>query len=345
MSTTSTDSTELLEPLDGQPRASLARSEARRFVHRRFIRLLVALIAIGFLTGITIAWVQHARTTPELLAQAQERIQDDVDQQNSYRDECLKEDIPPGMSAEEFCGPPFTAENFGADATYYLPKQPFPADPGIADAATGIGFAVAAVMFLLGATWIGAEWSTRSMMALLFWEPRRLKVAAVKLAVLIASVAVIAAVVQLLWLGAGFALAATKGTTTLSPHFWNDLVGLQCRAVLLAVLSSVGGFALANLLRNTGAALGIGFVYFAILETAIRVLKPAWQQWLITDNTLALITRGGWRVYIYDQGSPFDGGSEREILLSNTHGALVLSVAVGVVLIAGIWSFKRRDLT
>jgi ABC-type transport system involved in multi-copper enzyme maturation permease subunit len=340
-----TSSAELLHPLDDAPGGSLARSEARRFVHRRFIRLLVVLTFVGFLTGVSIAWVQHARTTPALLAQAQQRIQDDVDQQNMYRDQCLKEDVPQDMSPDEFCGPPVTAENFGGDLTYYLPKQPFPADPGIPDAATGIGFAVAAVMFLLGATWIGAEWSTRSMMALLFWEPRRMKVAAVKLGVLIGGVAIIAFAVQLLWLGAGFAIAATKGTTATSPHFWNDLVALQGRAVLLAVFSSVGGFALANLLRNTGAALGIGFVYFAILETAIRVLKPAWQEWLITDNTLALITRGGWRIYIYDQGSPFGGGNEREILLSNTHGATVLAVAVGVVLVAGIWSFKRRDLT
>ncbi len=337
----------LLQPLEQGAGGSLARSEARRFVHRRFIRLLVALTFVGFLAGVSIAWVQHARTTPALLAQAQERIQDDVDQQNMYRSECLAGEIPPGMSGDEFCGPEVTKENFGGDdsLTYYLPKQPFLADPGIPDAATGIGFAVAAMMFLLGATWIGAEWSTRSLMALLFWEPRRLKVAAVKLAVLIGAAVVIALVIQELWLGAGFALAAAKGTTAVSPHFWSDVAGLQARAALLAALSGLGGFALANLLRNTGAALGIGFVYFAILETAIRVLKPAWQQLLITDNTLALINRGGWRIYIYDQGSPFDGGNEREILLSNGHGAVVLSVAVGVVLIAGIWSFKRRDLT
>lgn len=318
-------------------------------MHRRFIRLLVALTFVGFVAGVSVGWVQHARTTPAIIEQAKQRVQDDVDQQNVYRDECLKDSdktqVPTGMDPEEFCGPPVTADNFGDDLTYYLPKQPFKADPGIADAATGIGFAVAAVMFLVGATWIGAEWSTRSMMALLFWEPRRLKVMAVKIGVLVGAVALIALAVQLLWLGAGFAIAATRGTTATSPHFWSELVGLQGRAVLLAVLSSLGGFALANLLRNTGAALGVGFVYFAILETAIRVLKPVWQQWLITDNTLALITNGGWRIYIYEQTPSFDGSNERQILLSNAHGAIVLSVAVGLVLIAGIWSFKRRDLT
>ena len=52
--------------------------------------------------------------------------------------------------------------------------------------------------------------------------------------------------------------------------------------MLLTVLVSLLGFGLTNLIRNTGAALGVGFVYFAIVETAVRALRPAWEPWLLS---------------------------------------------------------------
>ena len=45
--------------------------------------------------------------------------------------------------------------------------------------------AAAVVAFIIGATWIGAEWSSRSLVALLFWVPQRMKVMATKIAVLV----------------------------------------------------------------------------------------------------------------------------------------------------------------
>ncbi|HYN75745.1 MAG TPA: ABC transporter permease subunit [Candidatus Limnocylindria bacterium] len=332
----------LIQPLEAAPGGSLLRSEIRRITHRRFIRILVALTFVGFLVGVLIASTQYAKFSPELLEQAKAEIQGYVDDNNAMREEQCVQQLPAGTDPVEACGPETTAADYG-DPMSYLPKEPFVADTQIPAGAAGIGFAVAVVMFLVGATWIGAEWSTRSMMALLFWEPRRLKVMAVKIGVLIAAVLLVAAAIQLLWLGAGFLLGATKGGTDLSPTFWSDLLAQQGRVLALTTLSAVGGFALANLIRNTGAALGIGFVYFAVLETAVRVLKPAWQEWLITDNSLALITKGGWEIPLYDQSSPF--GEPRIIELSNLHGALVLTGAVGVVLILGVWSFRRRDLT
>ena len=63
--------------------------------------------------------------------------------------------------------------------------------------------------------------------------------------------------------------------------------------MLLTVLAGLLAFGLTNLVRNTGAALGIGFVYLVIAESAVRALRPRWQPWLLSDNAVALVQDGG----------------------------------------------------
>ena len=153
--------------------------------------------------------------------------------------------------------------------------------------------------FLIGATWIGAEWSSRSLVALLFWEPRRLRVAGAKIGVLIGASALLGVVAQAAWLAMAGILNATAGDGGRLPgSFWSTLFALQGRSVLLTVLASLVGFGLANLTRNTGAALGAGFVYFAILETAVRALRPTWQPWLLSNNAVALMYPRGLTISI-----------------------------------------------
>ena len=53
-------------------------------------------------------------------------------------------------------------------------------------------------------------------------------------------------------------------------------------------------------MRNTGAALGIGFVYLVIVESAVRALRPRWQPWLLSDNAAALVQDGGLTIFIFD---------------------------------------------
>ena len=157
----------------------------------------------------------------------------------------------------------------------FLPKQQFVMQDDFPDAAFGIGVLVAGFCFLVGATWIGAEWSQKTLMALLFWEPRRLKVFFTKIAVAVGAMALLATLAQLVWLGVGSYFASAKGTSRVTDDFWSDTFALQGRCVLLAVLLGLIGFGLANLIRNTGAALGIGFVYF-ILELIAMGIRPGW---------------------------------------------------------------------
>ena len=333
-----------------RPRPSLARAEARRLSSRRLVRVLLLLGVLGLLAVVGIASATaYARTTPERLAAAQVNIDEIVQQQNSFREQCLQDpgQLPPGLAPEQACGPVATAEGYVPEE--FLDKKPFVLADGLPGGAVAVAGAVAALSYVLGATSIGAEWSSRSVVALLFWESRRSRVMAAKLAVLAGAVVVVSVVAQLLWTAAAYVMAANLGSTGPLPDgFGGDVLGVQARGTLLAVLIAFLGFAVTNLARNTGAALGVGFVYFAIVENAVRAIRPAWQPYLLADNAAALLLKGGQTVFIYtgafvdDQGQFID--APREVLLSNLHGGVVLGVITAVLVGTGVAVFARRDL-
>ncbi len=333
--------------LDEATPGSLIRSEVRRITHRRFIRWLIILGAVGYLVILVIASTQYAKSSPEQLEQGKAQLQRFVDEQNGYREQCIQNEVPPGEDPEQFCGPPATAENFG-NPEDFIDKQPFLVSDELPGFTIGIGVMVACFCFLIGATWIGAEWSQKTLMALLFWEPRRLKVFLTKIGVLVVGVVALAALAQVVMIGAGLFFGSTKGTTTVPDEFWGDLFAQQGRIVLLAVFLSLIGFGIANLIRNTGAALGVGFVYF-IAELIMANVKPAWQEWFLTANAGALVNKGGLTLYIYTNEPSLqpDGSFSqgRQLLLTNWHGGLVLGGLALVLLLVGGWLFKRRDLT
>ena len=329
-------------------RPSLARAELRRLSSRRFVRVLLALSLLGFLAAVGLASATaFAKTTPEQLAAAERNIERVVQEQNGFRQQCLDDTTRPADVPDAVCGEPATGDQFRTED--FLDKQPFVLAEALPAGGIAVAAGTAALAFLLGATSIGAEWSSRSIVALLFWEPRRTRVMAVKLAVLAGAVATMAVVAQALWFGASQLMARTLGTTGPLPDgFAGDLLAQQARSVLLAVLAAGLGFAVSNLARGTGAALGAGFVWFAVVETAVRGVRPRWQEWLLSDNAAALVLNGGQRIYVYDGGFVDDTGqfvdSGREIALSNLHGGLVLGLATAALVGVGVVLFARRDL-
>jgi hypothetical protein len=115
--------------------------------------------------------------------------------------------------------------------------------------------------------------------------------------------------------------------------------------VLLTVIAGLLGFGLTNLLRNTGAALGVGFVYLVVVENAVRALRPAWQPWLLTNNAAALVLPDGLTLFLPADGAADPGGPGGvEYVLSSGQAALFLAVLTTVVVGVGVVLFSRRDL-
>jgi len=332
-------------------RGSLFRAEAHRFSARRFIRVLLLLSVLGYLVIVPlVALTQYSKPSAAALEDAQRQLDVSVAEQRMFYEKCL-EDVPEGETVENFCGPP--DQQYEPSVSDFLDRQPFLLETGLPEGSVAIGVMSAVLAFLIGATYVGAEWSSRSMVALLFWEPRRLKVMGVKLAITAVAAALLAVLAQAVWWGSAEILARTRGSRgTLPDGFWPDLLGQQARIVLFVVMASWLGFGIANLVRNTGASLGVGFVYFVIVENAVRGFKPAWQEWLLVENASALMLTGGHRIFIYndfsgsvevdEQGTVIEG--PREIVLSNLHGGLVLGMVTAVLVVIGVLLFKRRDL-
>jgi hypothetical protein len=326
------------------PWTGLLRAELHRFRARRFLRVLVLLGLVGWVAAIAIGLTHYGRPSAADLAAAQRQVDQIVSESNQGHDQCVSDpQRPQDAPVEQVCGERVSTTDIDSGA--FLSSPPFSYAGSARAGAVGFGAVASLLAFIAGATWIGAEWSTRSLVALLFWEPRRLRVMATKAGVLLAGVAVLGVLAQAAWLGMAALLDAVAGDGGALPAgFWGGLFAMQGRAVLLTVLAGLGGFALANLIRNTAAALGVGFVYFAVVETAVRALVPAWQPWLVTNNVVGLLFPGGLHLFWAD-GIGSDGQQAmREYLLGNLQSGIFLSCVVAVFVAAGAVLFARRDL-
>lgn len=325
---------------------SLLRAEVHRFRSRRFIQVLLALAVLGWVVATVIGLLNFGTPDEGDLAAAQARLDQVIAEQQMWHDECVDNSdiVPPGASPEEFCGPRPTAADFGGPEAF-LDKAPFEFGPAGTSGALGVAALAAALAVAMGATWIGAEWSTRSIVALLFWVPRRLQVMGTKLAVLIGAAALFGMLSQAAWLAtAGIWQAAVGSDNPLPEHFWSSLLQTQARGVLLVVVAAVLGFGLTNVVRNTGAALGIAFVYSAIVENLIRALRPHWEPWLLTSNALGLVQHGGYTIVFWRDTPIGPNAAPPEYYLGPLQAGVYLGAVAVVLASIGAVLFAKRDL-
>ena len=190
--------------------------------------------------------------------------------------------------------------------------------------------------FLMGATYAGADWAAGTVQSLLTWEPRRFRVVVAKAVAL--AVTITALGVLLLGAVTGIAaLASSRGGTFdgAPDDLWRTVALADLRALALGILMAWLAFAIASLTRNTGVALGVGFVYFAILEQLLRVVA----QWLnpyLIGNAIAIWIGGRMRI---------DSGGSSTFEFTRPAAAAVL-VAYSVGLLAFMTAlFARRDVS
>jgi hypothetical protein len=341
------------QPLAPTPRGSLFKAELHRFRARRFIQVLAAIGVLGWAIATVVGLLNFGNPTPADYADAQAQVDQVLQQNEVFRQQCLDDpaaatgtDVPDGVSPEEVCGPPLTEKDVGG-AESFLTKAPFDLAGSGTDGALAFAGLASALAFVVGATWIGAEWSTRSMVALLFWAPRRLRVMGTKLGVLVAGATVFGVAAQVGWLTMAGILDAAVGTDEALPEgFWSTVLQTQARGVLLVVLAAVLGFAVTSIVRNTGAALGLAFVYVVVIQLVLGNTKPSWSPWMLGTNAVALVNKGGLTLTFYDQVdySARNLGQPVEYYLGPLQAGLFLG-AVAVVLVGlGTWLFARRDI-
>jgi ABC-type transport system involved in multi-copper enzyme maturation permease subunit len=329
------------------PFGGLVRAETHRFLARRFIRVLLVVALVGWVAALVVSLLAFETPTPERLAEARATQQEQIQLAEESRQQCLADPARPAdVDPDDWCGPPATADQL--PLSLFLAPEPFSLSADGTDGAVSVAALAAALAFLVGGTFVGAEWSSRSMVALLFWETRRPRVMAAKVLVTAVASAVLGLLMQALWLGLATVLQSVVGDGVAPPAgFWSELLGAQGRGVLLTVFAGLLGFGLTNLLRNTGAATGLAFVYLAIVENAVRALRPAWQPWLLTNNAAALVLPDGLTLRRDVSGVDAQGNPTYrtvEYLLTSGQAAVYLTVVTVAVVGVGIVLFSRRDL-
>jgi ABC-2 type transport system permease protein len=259
----------------------LAGVEARRYLSRRLVRILVGLAVLGMvISGIVVFARSHRLDPADLRRQTREAQA----LHNQLVQECVQgfqsEELPPDVSVEEFCSG--AGEVGTGDPRFHLTS--------LRDVFLGTNGMLIAIFLVLGASFVGAEWHAGTMTTLLTWEPRRPRVILTKIGVA-AAMAFLGTVVLQTLLGALLTPAAVfRGTTEGANATWlRDVAGLVLRAGAVAAIASTIGAALASIGRNTAAALGVTFGYIAIVENLMRGLRPGWSSWFVGENLAAFL--------------------------------------------------------
>jgi len=185
--------------------------------------------------------------------------------------------------------------------------------------------------WLLGASFIGAEWRAGTVTTLLTWEPRRVRVILSK-AVAAALVAAIATFALQAAIGGMLLPAALKHGTGTVDAMWLRTVGsLLGRGSVLAAMAALVGFSVGSIGRNTAFGLGVGFVYLGILEGGLLGgIFHGLRRWLVVGNSIVFV-----------RGRP-----EPEIVGRSVIGAgLLLSAYTIGVLVVAVSIFRTRDVT
>lgn len=203
--------------------------------------------------------------------------------------------------------------------------------------------------FLVGASFIGAEYSTGSLANWLTFVPQRLTVYGSKLVAVVLASAVGGAVANFLMLGLVALLTRVHGggLTGLA-----EVAATAGRAVPIACLAGTAGFVFALLTRHTVAALGIALGYI-VASTVLGTIAAnadgplGWlPPWLPENNVAAFLEHGTtYQQYVETVTAEGTSGDSIEKHISFGHSAVYWLVLLVVAVVSAALVFRRRDVT
>jgi len=302
----------------------LVLSEFLRIRSRRLVWVLAMLIVLGVVVGSAIAAANSHPPTAADLAQAHANYL-------SERASCIAGDfhMPSAMlggnTLRQWCDENLREADFAPGDEFVLSTL-----PGILK---GTSFLLIVMGLVIGSSSVGADWQSGSMSTLLTWEPRRLRVLAVRIVVVTAAVFFLAIALQALLSLALAAVAATRGDTTGLGGTWlQDLALVIARIGAMAVFGAVVGLSVSMIGRATAASLGVVFVYLAVVENLLREHVPGIAPWLLSTNSVVFVS-----------GDPLIGGPETDAF-SVAHAVAVMTIYAAVLVAVAAALFRSRDV-
>ena len=257
----------------------LIASELLRFRSRRLVVVLLVGALLATTIGLVIASFDSTPPTDAQIAAAKVQARAEVAN-------CLVSDYE-GVQFEGTLGE-FCREFFG-DPSDYMPSHLKLAD--LPEVLEGISSITSILALVVGASVVAVSWQTGTISTIFTWEPRRLRWFAARILVIAAGVFVMTLVI-VAFVSAGLAIAAMlRGSTVGIDGGWrSDVLTTSLRVSGAAAAAALIGGGVAAVGRHTSAALGVVFVWTAVIEGLIRGFRPLWSPWLLGDNLVSFLS-------------------------------------------------------
>lgn len=327
-------------------RVELSRLRARRAV----LLLLAAAIIVPAIIAVSTVWSTRPPSEAEI-ASVQAQVDAETARLRTQRTltDCLEKPQRFGIEASSSEVQASCEEMVLPQPEWFYYYEVLDLDQ---ERTSGSGTVVVAVlgvlMFLLGATFVGHDWSTGSIGNQLLFQPRRARVWLAKaIAVTLVSLGVAAAVATAYWLGLTLVLHLRDAP----PLDGALLAALQqgWRGAGFAAAGGLGGYALTMLSRSTVFSLGALVAVSVAGGVLLGTIGPDDRGTLDpTINAEAIVTDGTEyyvsvpeRCYTQESlGDDCDDQGERSL----QQGLAYYGVLLGTVGLASIVSFRRRDV-
>jgi ABC-2 type transport system permease protein len=213
-------------------------------------------------------------------------------------------------------------------------RYPFAAGEDLRAAAAAAVIPLAFACYILGASALGADYTSRALTTLLTWEPRRRLVLASRACASALVTAVLTLVLQLVLIVALLPSAIAHGAGGAPDASWYlSMAAMMLRCALFTAAMSVIGVAAAAIGRSTAAAV-IGIVaYLIVIEYAAVEAAPSFARWLLFTDAISWVGQNSHTTV----GAPVG----HTVI---TGGLLLAGGTVAVFAIASR-IFDRRDVT
>ncbi|MEU4774915.1 ABC transporter permease subunit [Micromonospora sp. NPDC023644] len=335
---------------------NLVRAELERLGARRFVQLMLALLVLAFgVTAATTLASSHRPSAEELFEAQNAAAAARADLERTHqlcldrqRGAVLADDV------EEY-----VPEDCGEVDPAQMERAPVAADflHGVftfADEAGPLLYFLIAFLalfgFLVGASYIGADLNSGGVVNLLLWRPRRMTVLGTKLGTLLGGMALLSVAASAAYLGAFWLIGRAAGRPgRLDGEFWGSLGATWGRGLLLVLLLTAVGFAVATLGRHTSAALGAVAGYLVVWELGARLVMEILDV-VKVDRYMLSSYAAAWlngRVEFWDYracGNPMAVSCDGRYVITWQSSLVLLLGLAGALTAAAFVAFRRRDL-
>jgi ABC-2 type transport system permease protein len=205
------------------------------------------------------------------------------------------------------------------------------------DLRAAVAFAVVPLAFasyILGASALGADYTSRALTTLLTWEPRRRLVLVSRACACALATAGLTVVILLALIVALLPSAIAHGTSNVPDGGWYlSIAEMTLRCVLFTAAMSIVGVSAAAVGRSTTAAVIGIVVYLLLFEYTAVEAAPSVARWLLFTDAISWIGQNSHTTI---------GAPEGHTVIT---GGLLLAAGTAAVFALATRTFEHRDVT